>query len=87
MPDSTMTLSGGQPDAAIYVNLQSAFNNNWYLGFGPNPLRKRRRNKKKKIKNSHFHRGIVYTRDGNEATLTRKMAHNPKKNRNKSKVA
>ena len=76
-----MTLSGGQPDAAISVTLQSAYNNKWYLGFGPNPLRKRRRNKKK-IRNSHFHRGIVYTRDGNEATLTRKMAHNPKKNRN-----
>ena len=74
-----MTLGGAQSDAAHYVTLQSAYNKRWYLGFGPNPLRKI---KKKKTKNSHFHRGVVYTRDGNKATLTRKMASNPKKNRN-----
>lgn len=74
-----MTLGGAQSDAALYVTLQSAYNKRWYLGFGPNPLRKI---KKKKTKNSHFHRGVVYTRDGNKATLTRKMASNPKKNRN-----
>ena len=74
-----MTLGGAQSDAALYVTLQSAYNKRWYLGFGPNPLRKI---KKKKTKNSHFHRGVVYTRDGNKATLTRKMASSPKKNRN-----
>jgi len=79
VPDSTMTVNGEQSDAAHYVTFQSAYNKKWYLGFGPNPLKK---NRKKRMKNSHFHRGVVYTRDGNKATFTRKMVSNPKKNRN-----
>ena len=74
-----MTVNGEQSDAAHYVTFQSAYNKKWYLGFGPNPLKK---NRKKKMKNSHFHRGVVYTRDGNKATFTRKMVSNQKKNRN-----
>merc|ERR1719412_2806744 len=75
-----MTTSG-QADVALYVTLQSAHNKKWYLGFGPNPVRKRRSRKgSKKVKNSHFHRGVVRTRDGYRATLPRKMVK--KKNKN-----
>lgn len=81
--DPIMTTTGGQPDAALYVTFQSAYNKKWYLGFGPNPLRKRRSRKgSKKGKNSNFHRGVVYTRDGYKATLPRKMVRKQKKNRN-----
>merc|ERR1712080_337629 len=79
VPDSTMALTGGQPDAALYVTMQSAYNKDCYLGFGPNPFRKK--GLRKKNKQSRFHRGIVYTRRGYKATQPRKMAKYPKKNR------
>ena len=74
-----MALTGGQPDTALYVTMQSAYNKEWYLGFGPNPQRKKGFRKKKKT--SRFHRGIVYTRKGYKATQPRKMVTHQKKSR------
>ena len=83
VPDPSITLSGGQNHAALYVTLQSAYNEKWYLGFGPNPLRKRRfRQGKNRGRKTNFHRGIIYTRDGYKATLPRKMAKSQKKHKN-----
>ena len=48
VPDLKMATSGGQPDAALYVTIQSAYNKDWYLGFGPNPIRRSRVRKKSK---------------------------------------
>ena len=83
MPDPTMAKMGEQPNAALYVTIQSAYNRNWYLGFGPNLLKKGRvRKGKRKGHTSRFNRGIVYTRDGYKATLPRKMARHKKRHRN-----
>jgi hypothetical protein len=48
--------------ARIYVTMQSVYNQNWYLGFGP---------QKSKVGR---HRGKVYTPDGFEALLPRQMS-------------
>ena len=46
----------------VYVNLQSAYNANWYLGFGPE-------------KSAHGgHKGRVLTPEGYEALLPRRMS-------------
>ena len=83
MPDPSITVTGSQNHAPLYVTLQSAYNKKWYLGFGPNPLRKRRfRQGKIRGRKTNFHRGIIYTRDGHKATLPRKMANSLKKNKN-----
>ena len=83
MPDPSITVTGSQNHAPLYVTLQSAYNKKWYLGFGPNPLRKRRfRQRNNRGRKTNFHRGIVYTREGHKATLPRKMVNSLKKKKN-----
>ena len=64
IPDPLMTEAGGHSDVSVYINLQSAHNPDWYLGFGPNP----------RHKNGLKHNlGMVHTQEGYRAALPRRM--------------
>ena len=60
--DSDLSIGGKSGHAGAYVNLQSAANPNWYLGFGP-------------TKSSNGgHRGRALTPEGYEVLMPRRMS-------------
>jgi len=61
---AAVSSDGGKSAVSVYINLQSAADPDWYLGFGPNPRHKH---------GLKHHLGIVHTPEGYRAALPRKM--------------